>query len=72
LKEKCGESFPSGPTCGGWHSSLLADDSAFSGPEILEALEEQGVLYILRIPPSDNPERDIAVLLTRRACGSSW
>jgi hypothetical protein len=40
-------------------------DAAFAKPEILEALEERGVKYAIRIPANDSLERDIAELLTR-------
>ncbi len=40
-------------------------DAAFAKPEIYEALEERGVMYVIRIPANDSLERDIAELLTR-------
>jgi Transposase DDE domain group 1 len=40
-------------------------DAAFAKPEIYEALEERGVMYAIRIPASENLERDIAELLMR-------
>jgi len=40
-------------------------DAAFAKPEIYEALEERGVKYAIRIPASENLERDIAELLPR-------
>jgi hypothetical protein len=41
-------------------------DATSAKPEIYEALEEQGVKYAIRLPPSDSLERDIVELLTRR------
>ncbi len=40
-------------------------DAAFPKPELYEALEERGVKYAIRPPANDNPERDVAELLTR-------
>ena len=40
-------------------------DAAFAKPELYEALEEREVKYAIRLPASDNLERDIAGLLTR-------
>ena len=40
-------------------------DAAFAKPEIYDALEEQGVKCVIRIPANDSLERDIAELLTR-------
>jgi hypothetical protein len=40
-------------------------DAAFAKPEIYEALEERGVIYVVRIPADDTLEREIAELLTR-------
>ena len=40
-------------------------DAAFAQPEIYEALEARGVMYVIRIPANDNLMRDIAELLTR-------
>ena len=45
--------------------AVFRPDAAFAKPEIYEALEERGVKYAIRIPANDNPERDIADLLTR-------
>jgi len=40
-------------------------DAAFAKPEIYEVLEERSVKCAIRIPSNENPERDIAELLTR-------
>jgi hypothetical protein len=40
-------------------------DAAFAKPEIYEALEERGVKYAIRMPATENLERDIAELLPR-------
>ena len=53
-------------------------DAAFAKPEIYETLESRGVKYAIRIPASDNLERDVAELLprpvgvpvTNRSCGT--
>src|SRR6202163_426591 len=41
-------------------------DAAFAKPDIYEELEKRGVKYAIRIPATDNLERDIAELWTRR------
>jgi len=44
---------------------VVRADAAFAKPEIYEALEQWGVNYAVRIPASENLERDIAEFLPR-------
>ena len=40
-------------------------DAAFAKPELYEALEEQDVKYAIRLPASDNLQRNVPELLIR-------
>ena len=44
---------------------MFRADAAFAKPEIYEVLEERSVKCAIRIPSNENPERNIAELLTR-------
>lgn len=42
-------------------------DAAFARPEIYEALEEDDVKCVVRLPADDNLQRNVTELLKRRA-----